>query len=218
MHAPSIMRPVIEPTTPPSPPERRTAQKTKSESTKAQILAAAVAVLIEQGLSRTTTLEVQKQAAVSRGALLYHFPTHADLLSMTVKQLITLNEQAGWEEADKLKHLQDPLARSIWAIANAYRHPSFIAELELWIASRSDQNLRQALRTVERDAVADRDRVLAKLFDGQLDQPGAKQILALTTEFVRGLAVSTLLRNDTTLRDQLINDWIETVRTRAPAK
>lgn len=193
-------------------------QKNKSDATRARILDAAVDVLIEQGLAKTTTLEVQKQAGVSRGALLHHFPKHADLLSMTVRQLVKLNEQAVWDEAEKLDHLSDPLAKAIWALANAYAHPSFIAELELWIASRSDETLRQALRSVEKDAVADRDRVLTKLFDGHLDDPATQQAIALTTEFVRGLAISSLLRNDTTLRDQLIADWVRTVKSRLNAE
>lgn len=168
--------------------------------------------MIEQGLAKTTTLEVQKRAAVSRGALLYHYPTYADLLSKTVGQLVKLNEQAVWCEAAKLAHVSDSLARPILTLANAYAHPSFVAELELWIASRSDPILRKALRAAERDAVEDHDRVLAKLFGDLIDQPGAPKVIALTTEFVRGLAVSSLLRNDLKLRERLIEDWIGTVR------
>ncbi|QDG76169.1 TetR/AcrR family transcriptional regulator [Labrenzia sp. PHM005] len=176
------------------------------------MLKAAVGVLIEHGLSKTTTLEVQKQAAVSRGALLHHFPTHADLLSKTVNELVTLNEQAVWTEAAKLEHLTDPIAKPIWILANAYAHPSFGAELELWVASRSDPTLRKALRAAEKDAVEDHDRVLAKLFGELPDQPGGQKVIFLTIEFVRGLAVSTLLRNDPRLRNRLIEDWIETVK------
>ncbi|WP_422021575.1 TetR/AcrR family transcriptional regulator [Roseibium sp.] len=175
-------------------------------------MSAAVEVLIELGLSKTTTLEVQKRAGVSRGAFLHHFPTHADLLSMTISRLIELNENAVWSEAEKLKDIADPLTRSIRTLANAYAHPSFVAELELWIASHADQALRTALRSAEQDAIADRDRVLTQLFEGLLDQPGAEKAIGLTIEFIRGLTISSLLRNDQTLRNQLIEDWIETLR------
>ncbi len=175
-------------------------------------MSAAVDVLIELGLSKTTTLEVQKRAGVSRGALLHHFPTHADLLSMTISRLIELNETAVWSEAEKLKDIADPLTRSVRTLANAYAHPSFVAELELWIASRADPALRTALRTAEQDAIADRDRVLIQLFEGLLDQPGARKAIDLTIEFIRGLTISSLLRNDQTLRNQLIEDWIKTLR------
>jgi AcrR family transcriptional regulator len=154
-------------------------------------LSAAVEVLIELGLSKTTTLEVQKRAGVSRGALLYHFPTHADLLSMTISRLIELNENAVWSEAEKLKDIADPLTKSVRTLANAYAHPSFVAELELWIASRSDPALRSALRLAEQSAIADRDRVLAQLFEGLLDQPVGTKAISLTIEFIRGLTISS---------------------------
>ncbi|MBO9420907.1 helix-turn-helix transcriptional regulator [Labrenzia sp. R4_2] len=173
---------------------------------------AAVEVLIELGLSKTTTLEVQKRAGVSRGAFLHHFPTHAGLLSMTISRLIELNENAVWSEAEKLKDIADPLTRSVRTLANAYAHPSFVAELELWIAARADPALRTALRSVEQDAITDRDRVLTQLFKGLLDQPGAEKAIGLTIEFIRGLTISSLLRNDQTLRNRLIEDWIETLR------
>ncbi|MGC9544677.1 helix-turn-helix domain-containing protein, partial [Streptomyces sp. UG1] len=44
-------------------------------ATRAQIVDAAVESLIEVGVAATTTLEVQRRAGVSRGALLHHFPT-----------------------------------------------------------------------------------------------------------------------------------------------
>ncbi|MBO9425772.1 TetR/AcrR family transcriptional regulator [Labrenzia sp. R4_1] len=187
-------------------------QQKRSEATRTKILSAAVEVLIELGLSKTTTLEVQKRAGVSRGAFLHHFPTHADLLSMTISQLIELNENAVWSEAEKLKDIADPLTRSVRTLANAYAHPSFVAELELWIASRADPALRTALRSAEQNAIADRDRVLTQLFEGLLDQPGAEKAIGLTIEFIRGLTISSLLRNDQTLRNRLIEDWIETLR------
>lgn len=133
-------------------------------------------------------------------------------MSKTVNELVKLNEQAVWTEAAKLENLTDPIAKPIRILANAYAYPSFGAELELWVASRSDPNLRKALRTAEKDAVEDHDRVLAKLFQGVLNQSGGPKAISLTIEFVRGLAVSSLLRNDPRLRDRLIDDWIETVR------
>jgi AcrR family transcriptional regulator len=51
------------------------------------LLDAAVESLIEVGFARTTTLEVQRRADVSRGALLHHFPSKAELLVAAVDHL-----------------------------------------------------------------------------------------------------------------------------------
>src|SRR5262245_11831889 len=52
-------------------------QQERRDQTRGRILDAAVESLIEAGVAGTTTLEVQKRADVSRGALLHHFPSKA---------------------------------------------------------------------------------------------------------------------------------------------
>ena len=58
-------------------------------------------------------IEVQKRAAVSRGALLHHFQTHALLLSATVERLVWMNEQAVLYEAGALSNIAEPIERAI---------------------------------------------------------------------------------------------------------
>src|SRR5580698_6045910 len=66
----------------------RTQQQRRDETRRA-LLDAAVESLIEVGFARTTTLEVQRRAEVSRGALLHHFPSKAELLVAAVIELFT---------------------------------------------------------------------------------------------------------------------------------
>ena len=164
--------------------------------------------LIERGVAGTTTLEVQQRAGVSRGALLHHFPTHVELLSATVAELVRLNEETVWREAARAAPGSDPLARAIRILAAASAHPSFVAELELWAVARTDAQLRGALRTMERDALKDSERVMGELFAPVRDRPGFASVVALTIEFVRGLALSEVLRTDAARRAQLIERWI----------
>ncbi|HEX3764146.1 MAG TPA: helix-turn-helix domain-containing protein [Kofleriaceae bacterium] len=62
-------------------------QQQRREETRRALLDAAVQSLIEVGFARTTTLEVQRRAEVSRGALLHHFPSKAELLVAAVDHL-----------------------------------------------------------------------------------------------------------------------------------
>lgn len=62
-------------------------QQQRREETRRALLDATVESLIEVGFARTTTLEVQRRAAVSRGALLHHFPSKAELLVAAVDHL-----------------------------------------------------------------------------------------------------------------------------------
>lgn len=189
----------------PIPPMTR-AQK--HAATHEKLLQSAVEVLVEEGVSRTTTLEVQKRAEVSRGALVHHFPTHTELLSATVARLVQMNEAAVWKEAKALASVPDPVERTIRTLANAFEHPSFAAELELWAVARTDLPLRESLHIVERQARESRDRVLQELFSPLAENPQMNLVAELSTEFIRGLTLTTILRKDLRQREKLIREWI----------
>ena len=181
------------------PPER---------STRDCILDAAVQSLIEQGAARTTTLEVQKKAGVSRGALLHHFPTHAELLSATVDDLVRRNEQSVFDLQEKLHNAPDAVERAIRSLALMMGQPPFMAELELWALARTDEGLREALVKVERDARKESERVLRALFAPVADRPGHDAVIAMTTDFLRGFVLSGVLRRNPVRRQQMISNWV----------
>lgn len=173
-----------------------------------RILDAAVQSLIEQGAARTTTLEVQRKAEVSRGALLHHFPTHADLLSATVTDLVHRNEQSVFDMLEKLQSAPDAVERAIRALALMMAQPAFMAELELWTLARTDGSLREALLKVERDAQKESERVLRVLFAPVADRPGHDAVIAMTIDFLRGFVLSGVLRSNPVRRQQMISNWV----------
>lgn len=193
-------------------------RRQQRDATRARLLEIAVEVLIERGVSGTTTLEVQQRASVSRGALLHHFPTHADLLAATVDELVRRNEARVRQEMIAADPKSDPLASAVRALAAVGDHPSYVAELELWAVARCDAALRTSLRDAERRAKKDRDRVIDELFASVQNRPGYAAMVALTVEFIRGMALSGVLRTDPTEREWLLEQWIVSARAMLDAK
>jgi AcrR family transcriptional regulator len=176
-----------------------------------RILQVAVELLIEQGSANTTTLKVQQRAGVSRGALLHHFPTHAALLAATVGELVRHNEQAVRDGLARLHGTADATERAIRVLAIASTRPAYLAELELWAVARTDAALRVALMEAERTARKDSERVLSSLFSESSNHPAHAAVVAMTNEFVRGLALSSVLRSPVR-RQQLLTQWIRATR------
>jgi AcrR family transcriptional regulator len=118
------------------------------------ILDAAVACLVEEGYAGASTLAVQARAGVSRGRLLHHFPSRAELLVAAAEHVATTqleevrrraaalmaDQPAGRERIDRAVDL-------MWA---TFQEPPFWAAMELWTAARTDPALRTALRSEER--------------------------------------------------------------------
>src|SRR3712207_2013978 len=61
----------------------------KTADSRLLILDAAVACLVEEGYAGASTLAVQARAGVTRGRLLHHFPSRAELLVAAADHLVT---------------------------------------------------------------------------------------------------------------------------------
>ncbi len=133
------------------------APRSRSERTadsRLLILDAAVACLVEEGYAGASTLAVQARAGVSRGRLLHHFPSRAELLVAAAEHVATTQLDAVRVRAAALM-ADEPTGRErvdraidlMWA---TFQEPPFWAAMELWTAARTDPALRGALRGEER--------------------------------------------------------------------
>lgn len=180
----------------------------RREKTRRIVLEATVRCLIELGYARTTTLEVQKRARVSRGALLHHFPSKFELLSETVKYLATLR---GREIEDRATDLPDGGARIdavidlLWQSCSG---PLFYVAMELRNAARTDAELRAVLVEVEREVhqrILDQSR---RLFgEPTASSPGFAGAMDMMLQFMIGAAMTAILHCDDERENTLVARW-----------
>ena len=112
-----------------------------------QLIEATVASLIETGFARTTTVEICRRAGVTRGALLHHFDSLADLFAATLAHLY---EQflAGAEGADDASAADGPVDGEAM-VEGLWRHfsrPEYKAVIELLLAARNEPELGAVLQ------------------------------------------------------------------------
>jgi AcrR family transcriptional regulator len=207
-------------------------QQQRREETRRALLDAAVESLIEVGFARTTTLEVQRRANVSRGALLHHFPSKAELLVAAVDHLAEMRARemkafasqlppervkrpAG--DATDLTGTEDPEAAPgrdartdvvLGLLWQCFSGTFFQVAMELRTAARTDPELRRVLTIAERSL---RDRIVAQsrtLFGRAVaEHPGLERALDLTLQLMIGAAMTSVLHGDTSRLDDLIDDW-----------
>lgn len=187
----------------------RTQQQRRDETRRA-LLDAAVESLVELGFARTTTLEVQRRAKVSRGALLHHFPSKAELLAATIAHLAELR---GRELKDRAPQLPagggtPRIEAAIALLWECFRGPLFEVTLELRGAARTDRELRAALAVAERHV---RDRILHQsrtLFGAELSaRPGFERALDLTLHLMIGAGMTAILHGEEARVETLVDEW-----------
>src|SRR3954452_8988364 len=130
----------------------RTRSKRSADS-RLLILDAAVACLVEDGYAGASTLAVQARAGVSRGRLLHHFPSRAELLVAAAQYLATSSLTELQQRATGLMAGRPPgparVDQAIDLMWVTFHEPPFWAALELWAAARTDPALRRALQVEE---------------------------------------------------------------------
>ncbi|MBL4792325.1 TetR/AcrR family transcriptional regulator [Citromicrobium bathyomarinum] len=125
---------------------RRT-QADRTADTRRRALDATIRCLARDGYAATTTTKVAQEAGISRGGMLHHFPTRAELLSETLKDIEMTLRRKRIEALSKLPPDSDmfiPLTRIGW---ESYQSEEAMALIELAIAARGDDDLAAELRT-----------------------------------------------------------------------
>jgi AcrR family transcriptional regulator len=140
---------------------RRGNRAEQRAATRRKLLDATIDSIYELGYARTTTLEVQARAGVSRGTLLHQFGSRTELVMAAVDHLGATRHAALHEIALRLPRSAVGFDVAVDVIAEHIFAPRSIASLELWNASRSDPELADAMRRHDPVAFAR----IADLFD-----------------------------------------------------
>lgn len=179
----------------PSPPPRRSQQE-RSATTRARLVDATVASLIELGYAATTISRVQERAGVARGTLLHHFPHRADLLVAVVedvasRRLHVLADAPGTDAPGTGAPSTGGWDAAVDLVWRDLQSPAFLAVLELWVAARTDPDLHTALVPVERTVFEAAHRAVASMVDD--DDPRVPTLVQFTIDLLTGSAMTTLL-------------------------
>jgi len=185
----------------------RTPQQERSRATQARLLEATVDCLVERGWSGTTTTVVAARAGVSRGAQLHHYPTKAALVTAAVGHIAERRATELRREAEALPEGAERLDQVIDLLAAAFTGPLFVAALELWVAARTDAELRAALLPLENRLGREMHRLTVELLGVDQRRPGVRESVQTTLDLMRGLGVANLLTDDSTRRTALLQYW-----------
>lgn len=161
-------------------------QAERRRETRDALLKATIECLVTYGYSQTTTVRIAEIAGLSRGAQLPYFRTRAELVGAAVTHLA--EERA---EAVHSRFAEGPVSVSeaLDVLWEEHQGPAFDAALELWIASRTDDELRKNLHRVEREVAVTIAREAESALGATAARPGFTDELIFALAAIRGLAL-----------------------------
>ena len=182
--------------------------------TRAKLIEATLDVIHEVGFKAASTELFARRAGVSRGAMLYHFPTRHDLTVAAAQYLL---RSATQEIRDKVEEVNAgrmtmyDLVDYLWLI---YSGRFFYLSLEMVVEARSNAEFRAAFMPVLKEFHNALDTIWKSLHEENGETAHqAVVVLNLTVCLMRGMGVQTVLRTDKPYYDEMIALWKQTLPT-----
>lgn len=203
------------------PSHPRRSQAERSAATRTRVLDATVASLLEKGHAATTLAEVQQRAGLARGTLLHHFPTRAALMVAVVEEVAArrlgvLGERAGTGTGAGADERTDPQTdpqtdpgtgwdAAVDLVQADLADPVFLAVLELWVAARTDPDLRSVLGPVERRVFATVHATVAGVVGDE--DPRVATLVQFTVDLLTGAAMTRLVDPGGSAQARVVERW-----------
>lgn len=199
--SPVVAKPVVaKPLAPASAKPARRTQAERSATTRKRLIDAAILCLHQYGYAATTTVLVAEKAGISRGAMLHQFATKVDLMLAVVERSYQdqIDHYATWLSRGKSisRNQINDLLGIAWDVA---REPSAMAFYEIWLATRSDEDLSDRFAPVYERIKKRSFSEMQKLMKEagiDADRKTIEAITRLNIAALRGLAIEWTMERD----------------------
>jgi AcrR family transcriptional regulator len=178
----------------PRPPRPRRTQAERRATTRGLVLDATAACLLERGYAATTVSEVQERSGLARGTIQHHFPTRAELIVAAISHLVDARIELFRAEAAQVAEGPGRMQAVVDLAWRDLTSPVFFAALELWVAARTDADLRAALVPEQtRLFTAMRTLYAETMGEPYRSDPRAATLVEFTVDLLTGLSLATML-------------------------
>lgn len=183
-------------------------QAERRAATRARILDATAECLLERGYAATTISEVQERAGMARGTVQHHFPTRTELLIAATTHVVDARLDAFRKDAANIEHGADRIQAVVDLAWRDLNGPAFFTALELWVAARTDRELRDSLVQEEHRVFAEMRHLYGEALGLQLStDPRAETLVEFTVDFLSGLSMTAMLTGRIAERETALRRW-----------
>lgn len=175
--------------------DRRTQQERRSE-TQNRLLDATTDALADLGWAGLSTTEVSRRAGVSRGAQQHHYPTKMELIAAALEHLLERLRDEYNEAFRALPTQRRNVEGALDLFWDTIRQPPAVALLELALASRTDESLRELSANLSERIVEIVKEVFEHLFPRTLPEESVDTVIRALFALLVGLSLQYSLDHD----------------------
>lgn len=175
----------------------------RSAETYARLVDATVGAVFDDGYAGATMARIAERAGVTRGAIQHHFgDRRVDIIAKVTEHILSERQDA--YAAFYGKTVEGEAIDPRRAMKAAYRDPATWFLIEVWIASKSDGELRDRINATLREVNDRRDIDIAAQAIG-FDEAGFRVLKYFLRSLTRGLAIEYSRKPDDVLFDAVVD-------------
>lgn len=173
-------------------PNGRRTQVERTAAMRSRLLSATVECLVAYGYAGTTTHRIAALAGVTRGAQVHHFKSKEQLVVTAVEHLAEQRIAAVMREHRRLRDSPDVADGVLALLWECHQGAMFIATMELWAASWTDDVLAEHIARVEPRVNRTIFDAIAQLVPGQVATRELRNAIYTAMDALRGILVASL--------------------------
>jgi AcrR family transcriptional regulator len=194
-------------------PSPRRSQPERRAATRARLLAATQAALVERGYAGATTTEICRRAGVSQGALFKHFASKGELLAASAEQLFANLIDAYRDTLPRLVGVQDRAAAAVALLWDVFEDARLLAAIELYAAARTDRELARRLAPVAARHGENLRRLAHELFpEAAVRNLDFDAVVSVVVQAIQGATLGSLASGDRRAAAPMLELLTELVR------
>ncbi len=178
--------------------------KDRSSETQNKILLSAVDCLCEVGYTGTTINMVAKHAEISKGAMLHHFATKSDLMISVARFCVEANSKLRHKYVAETPAGAGPMTRLVKSSKKIIEHPSYVALIEIMMATRNDPEIKAQFSEVAELMEKQQDASVVYITEitGLKSSPQIRALMNLHVNFLVGILIQKMAGKNKELLDQ----------------
>lgn len=198
------------------PTTARTLRTDQKDATREHILGAATRLLAAHGYAALRVAAVAKEAGVSLGGQLHHFPSKDSLVVAVLERLCARALDLAVQEASRMKMEDDPFRSIASSAQRFFAAPEFLVYLDIFLSVRRHTLVGDtAIRLLHAQRVATEALWLPHFTSRGMAVDRATLIIRAIWSLARGLAISSSGHETEQINEATMNFAIEALRAQA---
>lgn len=191
---------------------QRQTQEERSRQTQAKIMRGTLECILEKGIRATSTVDVARQAGVSRGALMHHYPSKEALMQAALEDLLNHEVVSVKEMADGIKAGTLDFDTLIDTLHDHFKGNLYMVTLEYLTAARTDESIKEVLEPLAARFNASLEAIWEQLLISTRHSSHEKRVaLNATLCMMRGMGAQSIWRDDPALYRDMLTFWKQTL-------